>query len=272
MIFEDLGRWESTRDVLHNTLRVLAAVPRRFAPQHERWWHIGVRARKGGLWLNPVFLPDGGSLELGVRTADHAVVIETAAGHLKAWPLRDGPSPAELALGLFSEVNRLGLTGLDPGVFSSVPDGPYDPDEANRYYDLIGAIDRIFAHHRKRLPGETSPTHLWPHGFDVSFEWFGTRRIELTGDGAGRMAPAQLNLGWSPGEESHPAPYFYSNPWPFDDSLKEHSLPKGAAWMDGAWKGSILPYGELVGDPAGEERLLDYAWTVFRLAAPTLTE
>ncbi len=272
MIFEDLGRWEATRDLLHQTLRVLAAVPRKFAPQNERWWHIGFNVRNGGLWLDPVLLPDGGWIGLGVRTTHHTVVFESADGHTKAWPLRDGLTPHKLAISLFTEVSRLGLIGLDPGKFAGTEDGGYEPDKAQRYFDLIGQIDRIFTVHRASLPGETSPTHLWPHGFDVSFEWLGTRRIELASEGKVGTVPAQLNLGWSPGETTHMSPYFYSNPWPFDESLKEHPLPKGASWMDGDWKGSIFPYEELVGDPTGEDRLLDYARTIFRLAEPSLTE
>jgi hypothetical protein len=85
--------------------------------------------------------------------------------------------------------------------------------------------------------------------------------------------PSQLNLGFSPGESSHPEPYFYSNPWPFEgDQLVDKPLPSGARWFTESWQGSILEYNSLVGDSQAEDKLLAYARAVYDLASPTLTE
>lgn len=269
-MFEDLGAWEPTRATLHAILQVLAAVPRRFSPHHERWWHIGFQVQAGDLRLQPVALPDGSALDLGLRLREPAAFAETDSGLRWSWPLGAGTGPEALADELFSAAARLGLAGLDPAKFSDLGSLGYDPAHARRFFDLVLLNDRIFNAHREHLAGETGGVHLWPHGFDMSVEWFGTRRIEQASDGKVKTAPAQLNLGWSPGEESHPAPYYYSNPWPFDPALTRHPLPSGASWMDGAWKGSILPYRELVGDPHGEARLREYARAVFELASPSL--
>jgi hypothetical protein len=78
-------------------------------------------------------------------------------------------------------------------------------------------------------------------------------------------------LGFSPGESSHPKPYFYSNPWPFEaDVLLDKPLPPGASWFTISWQGSILPYGELMGADDAGERLLAYARVVYQVASPTL--
>ena len=67
------------------------------------------------------------------------------------------------------------------------------------------------------------------------------------------------------------APYFYSNPWPFEaEKLTNHSLPEGARWFTESWQGTILPYDELAGDPNAENRLKEYARAVFDIALPTL--
>jgi hypothetical protein len=131
--------------------------------------------------------------------------------------------------------------------------------------------DRIFKEHRATLDGEKGPVQLWPHGFDLAFEWFGSRVEVHEEQGERQELPSQLNLGFYPGSPGQ-APYFYSNPWPFEaDALLGRTLPDGARWHTEGWHGTILPYEELAGNPNAEERLVVYARRVFELAAPTLT-
>ena len=111
---------------------------------------------------------------------------------------------------------------------------------------------------------------LWPHGFDLAFELFGTRQVKYRTGDKETIYPSQLNLGFSPGESSHPGPYFYSNPFPFEDKLLEHELPDGARWFTEGWQGSLLPYEVLAGSEDAEARLLEYARVVHEISAPLL--
>jgi hypothetical protein len=134
---------------------------------------------------------------------------------------------------------------------------------------LVNA-NRIFQQHRATLSGETGPVQLWPHGFDLAFEWFGPRVHVFEERGERQELPSQLSLGFFPGSPGV-APYFYSNPWPFEtDALLGQPLPEGARWHTEGWQGTLLPYEVLVGDPNADERLLAYARRVFELTAPTL--
>jgi hypothetical protein len=100
----------------------------------------------------------------------------------------------------------------------------------------------------------------------VSFEWFGSRLVEHDEDGDTAAMPAQLNLGWYPAGDA----YFYSNPWPFDESLISVALPRPATWHTESWKGTMLRYAHVTGDPAGVEVFTEYADAVFGATrAPT---
>ena len=101
-------------------------------------------------------------------------------------------------------------------------------------------------------------------------EWFGTRVARSEEGGQTKELPAQLNLGFFPGEDDD-ASYFYSNPWPFDgDILLGRALPEGASWHTEGWQGAMLPYATLRDDPRGEERVLAFAAAVYDMAAPLL--
>lgn len=70
----------------------------------------------------------------------------------------------------------------------------------------------------------TEPT-LWPEHFDLA--------IEIGDEEAGLRA----NYGLSPGDDHHPAPYFYVGPWSGE--------PKGELWNAQGFNGAELPYAEL---------------------------
>ena len=112
------------------------------------------------------------------------------------------------------------------------------------------------------------PVQLWPHGFDLAFEWFGTRTETYEENGQITEYPSQINLGFYPAGDR---PYFYSNPWPFEgDVLTGEPLPHGAEWHTDGWQGSVLHYDLLTGIPDANTKLLEYAKRVHELASPTL--
>lgn len=208
-----------------------------------------------------VTLPDGGSFHIRMDLERHLVVIE---GDAEAeYDMTKGLTGTELAEELIDTASGLGLDGdYQTGKHESDEPRAYDPEAAKRFFSVLSGIDRLFKEHRAALPGEPGPVQLWPHGFDLAFEWFGTRvqryeEIEY---------PSQLNLGYYPNERA----YFYSNPWPFDHGLVGAPLPSGAEWFTGSWEGTILYYDQLEEDPDAADKLRAYAQAVFEIASPTL--
>ena len=182
------------------------------------------------------------------------------------------PSTA-LADDLLCAVSRLGLQGeVSRSNFENDESREYDPALVANFLEALVSADRIFKAHRATLSGEMGPVQFWPHGFDLAFEWFGTRTERYEEEGEVQELPAQLNLGFFPGGPSV-APYFYSNPWPFEgDVLLGEDLPEGARWHTEGWQGTYLPYDAVVEDEGAEDRLLTFAQRVFDLSAPTLSK
>lgn len=267
--FPSLAGSEATRRTLHCYARAVGVIPRVHARSHPQWWHVSLRLVPTGLRTAKMALPGGDSAWLEVDLINHMVTLQMGIGGVRALSMRDGATGTEFGNQLLVAAEEIGLPGDYPREkFESDTPRAYDPDHARLFLSVLSEVQRIFAAHRARLTGSMGPIQLWPHGFDLAFEWFGTRKESYEEHGEVREFPAQLNLGFSAGDE----PYFYSNPWPFEgEKLLSRTLPAGAAWHTNGWQGTKLPYSELVGDANAEARLLEYARIVYELARPTLT-
>ena len=272
-LFPSLAGFEPTRETLQLYSRVASAVPRTHGEFHPKWWHVSLKVQPDGLITDPVALPDGGALRLKMDLVAHQIVLTANGERMAAFDMAEGTSSSAMGNRVLGEVARLGLRGeVDRARFKNPEPRAYDPDLVGEFLKALVEADRIFKQHRATLPGEPGPVQLWPHGFDLAFEWFGTRVEVYEENGERHESPAQLNLGFFPGGPET-GPYFYSNPWPFEsDQLLGKALPEGASWHTEGWQGTILPYEALEADPEAEQRLLAYARRVFELTAPTLTD
>ncbi len=261
--------WEPTRATLHAYAHAVGAIPRAHAVAHPKWWHISLKPRPDGLVTDAIPLPDGGSALLRMDLRHHVVVLETSGGTHREFPLDAGTTATAFGDALIAAVAELGLEGeYAREKFENDEPRVYDPAAARTFFDIVTLTTTVFTRHRHGLSGQVGPIQLWPHGFDLAFEWFGTRVETYEEDGETTEYPSQINLGLYPAGR----PYFYSNPWPFE---KEHlvgkELPAPAAWNTDGWEGSILHYDDIQDDPQATERILAYARRVFELASPTLT-
>ncbi len=263
LLLPDLTDSEPTRATLHAYARAMAVLPRAHLEAHPKWWHVSLAVLENGLATGQIPIPHGGSFTLRMDLAEHVVVLEgDTAGELS---MTKGLTGTEMGEELIELASRLGLEGdYQRDKFENDQPRVYHPEEAWRLFEVLRYVNETFEEHRSRLEGEMGPVQLWPHGFDLAFEWFGTR-VETH---EGIDYPSQLNLGFALDRR----PYFYSNPWPFDrDVLLGEPLPSGASWFTDSWEGTILYYEQLVGDPDARSKLLAYAEAVHELAAPTLT-
>jgi hypothetical protein len=273
VIFPSLTDWEPTRDTLHWYSWAVGVVPRAHAEFHPKWWHISLKVYPDGLTTDEIPLPDGGTFSLKLDLRRHKVVLVAKGEVFREFSMTKGLTGTAFGDQILGAVADLGLTAeYAREKFESDEPREYDPAVAEKFLTVLVNVDRIFNQHRANLSGDVGQVQLWPHHFDLAVEWFGTRMVEYQEGDEVQQYPSQLNLGLSPGDSGHPAPYFYSNPWPFkSDQLLDKPLPAGARWFTEGWEGTIFPYAELVGDRNAAERLLEYARIVYEIAAPTLT-
>jgi hypothetical protein len=269
--FPSLTGFEPTRQTLHLYAHAVGVIPRVHGIPHPKWWHISLKLHPDGLTTDNIPLPDGGILALRLDLNQHQLVVMSSNGETTSVGLADGLTGSEMGEWLITAVSHFGLHGSYPREkFADDAPRRYDPQLAQRYFHILANVERTFQTHHATLEGPISPVQIWAHGFDMAFDWFGSRVEWIEENGAVQESPAMLNLGFYPGSDGV-APYFYSNPLPFEaDMLLDKPLPAGAKWHTDGWQGAILPYSELVDQPDAEVRLLQFAKAVYDLAAPTL--
>jgi hypothetical protein len=198
----------------------------------------------------------------------HNIVLETSRGEERSVSLTEGLTGTEMGDQVLAAAADLGLSGdYARAKFENDDARVYDAEAAGAYFAAVVNIDHNLEVHRSTLDGPVGPIQIWPHGFDLAFEWYGTKTEPYEEGGETIEVPGQLNLGFYPAGR----PYFYSNPWPFDaDTLTARALPEPAQWNTEGWKGSILYYDELLATGNPQQELQNYARAVFDAAAPTL--
>ncbi len=268
--FPNLDHLEPTRKTLHAYAHGVGVIPRAHANAHPKWWHISFKVRPGGLITDSMALPKGGTFALKMDFRSHQVVLHTSWGDKRAFSMQEGLTGTEFGDQLIAATAELGLEAeYARDKFESDESRAYDPAAAEDFFTALVNVDHLFKQHRLTLQGEVGPVQLWPHGFDLAFEWFGSRQVEYEEHGEVQKYPSQLNLGFYPGK---PEPYFYSNPWPFEeDQLLGKPLPAGARWHTEGWQGTYLAYADLAKQAHPDRQLLAFAKAVHEISAPTLT-
>jgi hypothetical protein len=244
-------------------------IARAHAVPNEKWWHISLKVKPTGLVTDTMPLPDGGTFNLRMDFRSHETILETSSGEMRTLSMATGMTGSEFGQELIAIVGEFGLAAdYVAEKFTDNDPRAYDPAAAEQFFAAMVNIDHNLELHRSSLAGPVGPLQVWPHGFDLAFEWFGTRTESYEEDGVAKEAPAQLNLGFYPAGRA----YFYSNPWPFDSSLLGTELPDPAEWHTEGWEGSILYYDDLLATADPTALLLEYARAVYDLAAPSLME
>lgn len=261
--------FEPTRATLHAYAHAVGAVPRAHALAHPKWWHISLEPRPNGLVTDAMALPGGGTFQLRMDLRHHVIVVETSVGDEERLPMDAGLTGTEMGEAVIAATGKLGLEGeYLREKFANDEPRPYDPAAAATFFTALSSMAHVLSVHRSRIQGAVGPLQVWPHGFDMAFEWFGTRVETYEEHGEQQSYPSQLNLGFYPAGRA----YVYSNPWPFEEEvLTATPLPSGGAWHTEGWQGSILYYDEIAGSAEAGQKILDFAAAVHAAAAPTLT-
>jgi len=251
-----LDEWRDTRDALHNITRMMGAIRGANTPRHPHWWNVALQVGPTGLRTGPV--PSGthnGPFEVDLDLGACTFGIE-GGEDLEYLDIDEDVYTVE-NMGVWA-VAQIELFGAKTDPDLSKLDGDFeleiDEDEAEDFIAALTFVHGAFEEFANGIPtGWTSPINFWPHGFDLSVNWF-TGNAVPGADAADREASdEQMNFGFSTGDASIDEPYFYMTAHTKQTGLEQAKLPHGARWQTDGFTGFVWTWADMraLKDPRG---------------------
>ncbi len=281
-------QWKDTKTTLHLFSQIVGRVRLALAPKLNHWWHVTLYVSARGLTTS--YMPHtNGGLEIEFDFIDHLLVFRNTDGRLEQIPLA-GHSVADMYDAVMSMLRHLGISvslsekPFDPSrVGSDIPfsddstHASYDADAVHRFWQVLVAIQPIFAEFRGWYTGKCSPVHFFWHSFDLAVSRFSGRPAPVSpeADPVTREAYSHevSSGGFWVGDEDIPEPAFYSYIHPEPKGLAEQPLRPPDAWWQpvGETHMALYRYSDFLKSENPRQNLLDFLQSAYD-AGTTLAE
>ncbi|MES2759332.1 MAG: DUF5996 family protein [Pseudomonadota bacterium] len=278
------GAWSDTLATLHMWCQIVGKIRLVQTPWINHSWHVTFYPTTRGITTSPI--PYGSrtfAIEFDFR--DHMVRIDTSDGASRAMTLRPHPV-AEFYNELFMQLSHLGIDVHIHAVPNEVPvavpfqqdvgHASYDPEYANRFWQLLLEADRVMTQFRAGFIGKCSPVQLFWGGLDLACTRFSGRPapqhpggIPNCPDWVTREAYSHevSSCGFWPGNDAMPFPVFYAYAYPEPPGYKTAAVRPARAFYDGVFGEFILPYDQVRLAPAPDAVLLEFLHSTYAAAA-----
>ena len=245
--------WKDTYETLHMWTQIVGKIALAQAPPLNHSWGVALLVTPRGLVTHT--LPHGHrSFTMEFDFIDHQLVIRTSDGDVKSVAL----APRTVADFYADVMKTMAAMTLPVKIWPMAQEIPVpirlDTDEAHRSYDpvlaqrcwqILSKVDRVFEGSRCDFVGKCSPVHFFWGGFDLAVTRF-----------SGRPAPPREGPQWQRDAYSHEVishgfwfgggpvlePAFYAYAVPEPPGLKAARVQPRGAFYHGELGEFILPY------------------------------
>ncbi|CAA9463322.1 MAG: Ava_C0101 and related proteins [uncultured Solirubrobacteraceae bacterium] len=277
--------WEPTKQTLHRFVQIAGKIRMALTPSLNHWWHVTLYVGTRGLSTGPMPYGDR-DVEIAFDLVDQRLRVGTSEGDERGFRLVDPLPCGDFYSELFSALEALGVEvaihaePFDLGDSPAFPDDTvnvsFDADAVTRYWQVLGASQRVMAEFAGRFNGKASPIHLFWHSFDLAYGRYSGRRAPRS-DGVDPVSAEAYSheviaFGFWPGDARRtPYPAYYSYTAPEPAGLRDVPLtPAGARWEDtGSGSLAILPYDDVRTSEDPRATLLAFLESAYRAGAST---
>jgi uncharacterized protein DUF5996 len=281
-----LDDWAPTQTTIHRWTQIVGKTRLALAPMQNHWWQCVLYLTGTGLTTSPIPYSER-SFEVEFDFIDHALVIRTSEGDTRRLPL--GPrSVADFYAEYMATLRAMGIEVRIWPVPVEMSDtmrftedrvhGSYDPDAAQRCWQILLHTDRALKEFRGRFVGKSSPSHFFWGGFDIACTRFSGRTAPRHPGGIPN-APDWVNheayshecisAGWWPGAVGSPVaePSFYAYSYPEPAGCDVAMVRPVSAFYHPVMHEWILPYESVRTSATPEQDLLDFLQSTYDAAA-----
>jgi hypothetical protein len=279
----ELEAWQDTYMTLHLWTQIIGKIRLVQTPWINHSWHVALYLTAQGLTTGTI--PYGNRVfQIDFDFLAHQLQIATSEGHIQTVELRSrsvanfyqAVMTALAALNLDIKINTQPNEIADAIPFEQdETHATYDPDFAQRCWQVLLQSERVLREFRSRFCGKVSPVHFFWGSFDLAVTRFSGRPapehpggVPNLPDEVAQEAYAQevSSAGFWPGAGlGYPA--FYSYAYPTPEGFKEASVEPEAAFFNEELGEFVLPYEVVRQATEPDQVLLSFLQSTYEAAA-----
>jgi hypothetical protein len=269
--------WSATCDTLHAHTQVLGKLAVRLAPPEPQLQHAALRLTARGWETLALPAPDSsGAIVAALDLRAHEAVVEHSSGGEMRVALMPDRSVGEVTRELLEAVGRLGgdveINPTPQEVPWQVPldqdreHASYDPDQVANYFAAATRAALVLADFRAPFRGRSTPVNAWWGTFDVAVSFFSGRPADPPSDDfiiRNSGDSQQVEVGWWPGDPSHPQAAFFAFAHPAPAGFADATLSPAEARWDGQLGEYVLDWEDVRNSADPHAYALEFARSAF---------
>jgi len=274
-----LEAWEDTRATLHMWTQIVGKVRLAQTPLVNHWWNVPLYVSARGLTTTAMTYGST-SFEMEFDFIDHHLEIKCSDGALRNIPLRP-ISVAAFYQETMSALNDLGLSVRIWKMPVEIPDPipfdqdevhkSYDPEYANKCWQVLKHADRVLQEFRSRFIGKCSPVHFFWGSFDLAVTRFSGRPAPARPDADPITREAYshevISHGWWPGQGPLGKPAFYSYTAPAPEGLAQAKIRPEKAFYSNEMAEFLFLYDEVRTASDPDNALMEFLQSTYEAGA-----
>jgi hypothetical protein len=259
--------------------QVVGKIRLALSPRINHWWEVPLYANARGLTTSAIPYGDG-IFEVQFDFIDHRLEISTSWGTKKAFALRP-QSVADFYAEFMSALKSLGIevkiwtmpVEVQNGIRfeADTQHASYDPEYANRFWQLLIQCNNVFQEFRAGFIGKDSPVHFFWGSFDLCVTRFSGRPAPPRPDADSITREAYshevISAGFWPGGGDVKGAAFYAYAAPEPAGLSEQKIRPAKAFYHPQMKEFLLMYDDVRQATSPRQALLDFLQSTYEAAA-----
>ena len=274
-----IADWRPTKDTLHLYAQIVGKVKLATAPPRNHWWHASLTVDVRGLTTGPLRRGDT-TFDITINLVEHELVVRTAGGDTRSFPLADGLSVADFDVRIHAALEEFGVDVAireQPFVYGVEMTTPFpedtehaswDSDAVERFHRALDWSAAVFEEFGGWFAGKQSPVQLMWQSFDLSLMRFSGRPSGINaGDLVNREAyshEVMLFGFWMGDDKTHPDACYYAFIVPEPDGLRDTAVVGGQWTSIGL---TVLPYATVLSAQDPRAALLAFFQSAYEAAA-----
>jgi hypothetical protein len=282
-VLPPLAHWQDTCTTVHMWSQVLGKIRLKLGPVVNHSWGSALYVTTRGLTTSPI--PYGGrSFAIDFDFIDHALIITTAGGTKRSFPLE----PMAVADFYRKTMNALHELDIQVSIFTRPVEvveaiafeddrqhASYDADSVQLFWQALVQVDRVFKQFRAGFIGKVSPVHFFWGAFDLAVTRFSGRTAPKHPGGAPNCADWVMveayshevsSAGFWPGTGLGEAA-FYAYAYPGPAGFADYPVQPAAAYFHKDLGEFLLPYEAVRSADDPDRALLAFLETTYNAAA-----